>query len=412
MIRTLSAEEEVLVLAARIDMDAVSAARMDSLLRRRLDWAAIERRSAPCGVQPLLFHHVSSGQRAALVPAGTMSLLREAHRRTSIRSLRHLGHAARILDTLSQAGMPAVLLKGALLAGSLYPDAALRPMADIDLLCREHDAERVRGLLQALGYRQEPLAAKSAAHERLRAERSNHLPAFSGAHGIAVEAHLQLFAGLEDAGENLASVWESARPGAWNGRPVLCLAPEDQLAHLVVHCHGHLSEFSALRLYWLCDLHEFFRALPADFDAERFLARIDALGMRAGAAAVVDLLRRHWRTPVPDAIASGLGDAATPLCLASLLARGAGGLKLALQASTRRLGRVADAGGGRAVVSYLCRAVWPSREFIAQRYRLKNPLLAYPYAVRFVAAYSFQWLCLVLADVHRRTRGFRKAPPA
>ena len=58
----------------------------------------------------------------------------------------------RVLAALGDAAIAPVLLKGAVLAYTVYPNAALRPRNDSDFMIRDGDAPRVRAVLESLGY--------------------------------------------------------------------------------------------------------------------------------------------------------------------------------------------------------------------------------------------------------------------
>ncbi len=58
-----------------------------------------------------------------------------------------------VLAALAGAGLPVLLLKGAALAYTLYPEPHLRERCDTDLLLPSRDeAERAWRVLQTLGY--------------------------------------------------------------------------------------------------------------------------------------------------------------------------------------------------------------------------------------------------------------------
>src|SRR5262249_35556323 len=58
----------------------------------------------------------------------------------------------RLLAGLAGLGIRPILMKGAALAYTVYPEPALRPHADIDLLVAPADRERCTAGLAALGY--------------------------------------------------------------------------------------------------------------------------------------------------------------------------------------------------------------------------------------------------------------------
>lgn len=68
----------------------------------------------------------------------------------------HLARRARlsrVLDLLAGENVPAIVFKGAHLAYTCYPDPALRPHVDIDLLIHREDVDAARGVFERSGHR-------------------------------------------------------------------------------------------------------------------------------------------------------------------------------------------------------------------------------------------------------------------
>lgn len=145
--------ERLLELVARVDADALEAflrrTDMLALLGRRLERLAGER--LPDDFRARLARHVTDAQRQGV---GQQLL------------------TVRLLAALEDGGVRALPLKGPLLAERLHGDAGMRLSADVDVLVardRLHDAETV---LDAFGYRVEPVRlpgdpAVPLLHERL-----------------------------------------------------------------------------------------------------------------------------------------------------------------------------------------------------------------------------------------------------
>ena len=60
-----------------------------------------------------------------------------------------------IVGAFGEAGIQTIVLNGPALAASYYPDPALRPFIDLDLLVRRADRERALGILCERGYAHE-----------------------------------------------------------------------------------------------------------------------------------------------------------------------------------------------------------------------------------------------------------------
>ena len=89
---------------------------------------------------------------APLAYAVGVAAFRTDHIASSLQAERRAAVATEALTALAAAGVPVILLKGIAYAGTLYPDPALRPMSDIDLLVRATDFITATRTLQRLGY--------------------------------------------------------------------------------------------------------------------------------------------------------------------------------------------------------------------------------------------------------------------
>ncbi|MBM4459719.1 MAG: nucleotidyltransferase family protein [Chloroflexi bacterium] len=144
---------------------------------------------------------------------------------------------AEALDALTAAGVTAVLLKGAALASSVYPDPACRPMGDFDLWVSAAEMAPSQAALERLGYVQHIKAERPPALQALHlGEIQMIAPPAAG--GGLVELHWGVFPGVwlqQIAAVPEAELRARAVPIVAAGRPALALAPEDAVIHVAVH---------------------------------------------------------------------------------------------------------------------------------------------------------------------------------
>lgn len=157
----------------------------------------------------------------------------------------------KILPLLRQAGIPTVVLKGASLALTLYPDRALRPMADIDCLVPQPEHQRAVQLLEGIGYQEERHDQVTGLHDM-----SDYHVGLKGgpAKRVTIELHWGLVSSrLAWYAAPIEWFWEHTE--AWHGEDgTRQLTPTAHLVYLSAHAmlqHGG----SQLRLIWLYDLH-------------------------------------------------------------------------------------------------------------------------------------------------------------
>jgi Uncharacterised nucleotidyltransferase len=160
--------------------------------------------------------------------------LRQAYRRHAIDAEIHRRRAAELLTRLSAAGVEPLLVKGPAIA-QLYPEAALRPYADLDLIIRHDQISAAASCLAA-----------------------SPIPRH------AVDLH-DGPASLDTLDfDELDSRAVSVTVGELTVRVP---APEDHLRILAVHALRH----GMVRPLWLCDLAVAVESRPADFAWRRCL---------------------------------------------------------------------------------------------------------------------------------------------
>jgi hypothetical protein len=152
----------------------------------------------------------------------------------------------RLLPRFEREGIPVIPLKGPALAEMLYPDPALRPSSDLDLLVHPGAVLTADRLLQGLGYRR--LADAHSWDFDLAYDRAT---VYEGPGGVHVDLHWSLlsdprYAWNEQEG---VRVWDRAVKIQAAGQVALGLSAEDLLLYLAVHLAVHHG-LGGLLWYW------------------------------------------------------------------------------------------------------------------------------------------------------------------
>lgn len=156
-----------------------------------------------------------------------------------------------VLAALAQAGLPVLLLKGAALAHTLYPQPYLRSRCDTDLLVPSRaDAERAGRVLQTLGYQQSAMRGDLIFHE---------LGCYkTGSSGLthALDIHWRMSnATLFGECFTFAELASAAVPILAMGPRTDGLGPVHALLLACMHRVANMSGDIADRLIWLYDIH-------------------------------------------------------------------------------------------------------------------------------------------------------------
>ncbi len=270
-------------------------------------WADVVQLAQANGVAPLL--HIAVQQARASIPEDLRQALQHYYYQVGAANALHFQELNQVLAALSAAGMPVVLLKGALLAETAYGNPALRPMADLDLLVPRNRIQEVPHLLEPLGYRLQPGPA-------------GHPLAFSTRYGgeialiktlpistVALDVHWNLVAFWwvhYTTRLDLEAVWQAAQPITLHGLPVLQLCPEDTLIHLCLHAglshsYAHLPNF--------IDIDRCLATYP-DLDWDRLWRRAGEFQVRVPTYFGLLFTRELLNTPIPDQVLARLSPSA------------------------------------------------------------------------------------------------------
>jgi hypothetical protein len=186
-----------------------------------------------------------------------------------------------------------VPLKGRALALAVWPQPAMRPAGDIDLLVEAAALPEASAALAAAGYR--PDAPGAAGW--LRPAPTGVFCAPPAGRAAAVDLHARLFRSV-GARIDPAELLARARPTTLAGHPVRELDEADRLLYLLVHTAKH----AARELKWLLDLYAI--ALRTDEGTwQRAAGRARARGAARPFYAVARLL-----ADLPDMLADMVAD--------------------------------------------------------------------------------------------------------
>lgn len=214
---------------------------------RSTDWDDLAVTAIALGLAPLL--HWRLTQIPVMPPPLAMAklaLTRQAHAKRNEAIGRQL---AELLAAFASQKIDVLVLKGALLAAIAYPEAALRPMNDIDLLFRGEDLPRVGPVLESLGYTGKHKSAEQgpgitkhlSTYRRAGNQGDTPNPYLSAGGDRMVEPH----GSLEESWFGLKvditpGVWLRAVPISLADQPAYRLSTSDMLLHLAVHAAFHV----------------------------------------------------------------------------------------------------------------------------------------------------------------------------
>lgn len=230
-------------------------------------WEAFQGVCQVHGVAPLLWPHLNG---VNWLPVNMQRWLQAQHHLNNARHIKLQADLQAILGLFAQHQLAVMPLKGSILATRFYPDAALRPMADLDILLQPADFETAAALLAQLGYEQTTVHWK---HTAFIKPHNQTVVSNTGEHPDnprPVEVHLacrETFGGPTITLTEL--LWHPAQSETLLGHPAQIPTLPALWLHLLAHATYHLWQGRG-RLIQLVDL----TYLPAPDAAT--LNRVDA----------------------------------------------------------------------------------------------------------------------------------------
>jgi hypothetical protein len=210
-------------------------------------------------VAPLL---IRAGVSSVLPPVSARRLLDESRRQAVLTELRER-ELRIVLRALHDDGLRVLLIKGANLSGSCYPESYLRVRDDTDLLIRPGDALRVAATLSRLGYERQTIQTSDVVLGQMMFDRP-------GAVGAALDVHCRIAsshaaAAAFDFDELMAGAVALPRLGPH----ALGLGPADALVLACVHQVAHHAGHDLM--LWMYDVHLLIESFD-DVQLETFVA--------------------------------------------------------------------------------------------------------------------------------------------
>ncbi len=341
---------------------------MEAILKNGVGWPRVMLYAKRFSIEPLLYRHLSMREHSRYVPDEVSLALKKAYRFQALRNMRIQGCIHQILKAMNENDIPVILLKGAaFLATHLYPDIALRPMNDIDILLRRENIVKACDLLTALGYDPpEPHAYQSRVHEVVSQDLlGNHLPPIINRKIARIEIHSNIN-GIKDRTLLPDLIWRKSIEQTMEGYRFRSLHTEHQILYLCSHLRRHI-ETGPFTLCWFCDIHELVRKHKETIQWESLFHLAAEAGVENRVKMILGALREKWGTPVPEVCGDG-----KELSLFEPDEQKA--QKAIVKAYYRYLKIVSSINGWGNRIAFMWRAIFPSRENMVYRYHPRGSL--------------------------------------
>src|SRR5215212_5005351 len=116
------------------------------------NWPLLVETANAHGVAPLVYSALKKCNLLNRAPQNAIETLRLGYLRASVSNNLVFQELSNRVERFERENIPVIVLKGGALAVTIYDDAALRPMGDLDLLIPKESVARARQALIEEGY--------------------------------------------------------------------------------------------------------------------------------------------------------------------------------------------------------------------------------------------------------------------
>lgn len=255
-----SKEDRLIFICARATLGQDLKEQIKEFQKTHLDWPYIFDKAQKDGVFPLLYHNLKKIPGDSYnPPQDILDRLEKHYYRNVARNMGLYHELEKVLKALKKAGIEVILLKGAFLAGAVYPNIGLRPMGDIDLLIRKEDLRKIHKILNSLGYfsphnYQDYLNIPHSPYlNTLIYQTLSPIYLFLHLHWHLINSSRPLHAYASKI--DMDSIWNKAVPVKVGNMSTMTMSPYHMLIHLCEHAFRHSFD----RLILLSDIFELIR---------------------------------------------------------------------------------------------------------------------------------------------------------
>ncbi len=238
--------DPLLAICARVKTHPLLQKNIKTLAGNYTGWETSPARAEQNGVAPLFYTHLKSAN--VQIPENTDKLLMGLLLRHRAANKIRNRVLTEILSAFKAADIEVFVLKGAALANSIYPQAGLRPMRDLDVLVRKQAVQRAQLILLELGFEgdfNQPPGSATIHHMPVARRKEGGL-------SLSVEVHHQLLPYPTPQGQ-FSELARAAESFNVNKVGAQTLGHEDMLWHIYRHAFSIPLIQQPIRLIWVAD---------------------------------------------------------------------------------------------------------------------------------------------------------------
>lgn len=247
----LTREDRLLLLSARTELSEEIELEISSLLKQKVDWDYLIKRSKKHKLTPLLYWNLNILDLES-VPHEVMGELRSFFDINARKNLLLSSELIKILNCFESNEVCAINFKGPSLALLAYNNLALREFIDIDIVVHRSDMVKVSRLMDQMGYVLESLPEKMDESIYFKTQTEHKFVGKKS--GVVIEIHTRLQGHFFQfpTSPNFMYENDSLNRVKINNYEFKTFSDENLLLLLTIHGARH----NWSRISWICDVSE------------------------------------------------------------------------------------------------------------------------------------------------------------
>ena len=235
-----------------------------------VDWRRLLHAIESQGISGLAYYYFYHNKDLDYIPQEFKDKLWEYHHFIALHMAEKYQTIKSVIGLLNERGISFLVIKGPTVAKTIYPDTSLRFFADLDILAHPGDRKDIHDILCTLGYQLEAGYLEPLPKLIPNVVNDHHTRYENLNSKLPIEVHWEDILIDDLVPRDLPAMWRRAVPITIEGVAVKTLCLEDHLLHLCAHAHHHRFEY----LYRISDLLFILRDHFDEIDWDLFLETV------------------------------------------------------------------------------------------------------------------------------------------
>ena len=261
--KKISIEDKLIFLCARINIDSSTQKNISQLLYKPISWNRIIETSNHHKILPFLYYNLNKINLLDLIPQDTLAILKNSYYCNIDRNAKLWEEFSSILKSINDTGVKIVLLKGIILIEELYHNPGLRAMADVDILVKENEMDKIKNLLLQSEYIENSGYILTKYYKKYQTEFVFTKKVPSNAY-FCLDIHTS-FIPPRPYKIALPHLWERTQERTIYGQRISFLSWEDTFLSLALHLRRH-THIHHLSLGFIVDVAELLNSNKNNLD--------------------------------------------------------------------------------------------------------------------------------------------------